>query len=48
MHCGLSPVNELFLYQSIIIGTHGTGLNYGNLATMITKLELISGNGEVD
>ena len=28
-------------------GTHGTGLSHGNLASMITSLELISGNGEV-
>ena len=29
------------------VGTHGTGLSHGNLASMITSLELISGNGEV-
>ena len=28
-------------------GTHGTGLKHGNLATFVTKLELVSGRGEV-
>ena len=29
------------------IGTHGTGLKHGNMATFVTKLELVSGKGEV-
>ena len=33
----------LFFY----IGTHGTGLKHGNMATFVTKLELVSGKGEV-
>ena len=27
--------------------THGTGVKFGNLATLVTKLRLISGSGEV-
>jgi len=29
------------------LATHGTGVAFGNLATMVTKLELVSGKGEV-
>lgn len=36
--CLTSPVHA---------ATHGTGVNFGNLATQVTKLELISGSGEV-
>ena len=28
-------------------GTHGSGITYTNLAAMVTKLELITGEGQV-
>ena len=33
--------------QSLSTGTHGTGLQVGNMATFITKLKFVSGKGEV-
>ena len=27
--------------------THGTGINFGNLATFVTSFELVTGTGEV-
>ena len=29
------------------IGTHGTGIGFGNLATLVTGMELITATGEV-
>ena len=29
------------------IGTHGNGMGFGNLATLVTGLEFVSGKGEV-
>ena len=28
-------------------GTHGTGVEYGNLATFVTSFQLVTGTGEV-
>ena len=30
-----------------VSGTHGTGLGFGNIATMVTRLELVTGKGEI-
>lgn len=27
-------------------GSHGTGVDFGNIATLVTKLELVTGEGE--
>ena len=35
------------LFDLSCAATHGTGVDFGNLATYVTKLELISGRGEV-
>ena len=35
------------LFDLSCVATHGTGVDFGNLATYVTKLELISGRGEV-
>lgn len=32
---------------AVSTGTHGTGINYGSLSSMVTALEYINGNGEV-
>ena len=31
----------------VIVGTHGNGVEFGNLATLVTGLELVNGKGEV-
>ncbi len=28
-------------------GTHGNGIGYGNIAAMVTRLELVTGTGEI-
>ena len=43
----LAKVNLGCLISPVHAATHGTGVNFGNLATQVTKLELISGRGEV-
>lgn len=30
-----------------LIGTHGARTNYGNLATLVTKLRLVTGEGNI-
>ena len=39
-------VSKMF-YVCSYVGTHGTGVGFGNMATLVTKLELVTGNGEV-
>ena len=37
-----------YLFLAILIlATHGTGISVGNLASLVTKIKFISGNGEV-
>ena len=31
----------------VYLATHGTGINFGNLATFVTSFELVTGTGEV-
>ena len=31
----------------VSIGTHGNGMGYGNLATLVNGLEFVSGKGKV-
>ena len=31
----------------LCIGTHGNGLKFGSLATLVTRLEFVNGKGEV-
>ena len=33
-------------FSYTITATHGTGVEFGNLATMVTGLELVTGEGE--
>ena len=37
----------LLLLLLFILGTHGSGIKYGNMASYVTKLELVTGNGEI-
>ena len=30
-----------------LTATHGSGLGFGNIATLVTRLELVSGEGEI-
>lgn len=38
---------DLLIFTSVFLGTHGTGINFGNLATFVTRFELVTGTGEV-
>ena len=38
-------VTEMF--TCLHAGTHGNGVEFGNLATLVTKLEFVNGKGEV-
>ena len=38
---------RLSIYSCKHVGTHGTGVEFGNLATLVTRLELITGDGSV-
>ena len=37
--------NVLLIF--LFIGTHGTGLTIGNIASLVTKLKFVNGKGEV-
>ena len=36
-----------YIPSVIFLGTHGTGIDFGNLATFVTSFELVTGTGEV-
>ena len=38
---------SLLLLLPLYTATHGTGINVGNLATLVTTLKFVSGTGEV-
>ncbi len=42
----LSP-GQLMMKGIISIGTHGSGINFGNMATLVTRIELVTGEGEI-
>ena len=48
----LCVVESKFIVSTIVMcvcftGTHGNGLAYGNLATLVTRLQFVNGKGEV-
>ena len=54
----LCVVESKFIVSTIVVcvcvcicvcftGTHGNGLGFGNLATLVTRLEFVNGKGEV-
>ena len=45
---GLSPtIGWPTVAGAIMTATHGTGMNYGNLATLVVSLEMVTASGEV-
>ena len=38
-------MSYIIIYTSV--GTHGSRTEYGNLATLVTKLKMVTGKGEV-
>ena len=34
-------------WMFLLTGTHGSGIKFGNLATLVVRLELVTGRGEV-
>ena len=51
-HEGLKSGQETQLCFNVLliflfIGTHGTGLTIGNIASLVTKLKFVNGKGEV-
>jgi len=43
----LGAIHHQTVAGAISTGTHGTGTEFGNLATLVTKLELVTGKGEI-
>lgn len=43
----LGSIAEQSIAGAISTGTHGTGIRYGNLATQIVAMTLVTGNGEL-
>ena len=42
-------VSCMYVYVGILhIGTHHTGVSFGNLVSFVTELELVTGTGEVN
>ena len=37
----------ILLHILILIGTHGSGITFNNIAAMVTRLKLINGEGEI-
>ncbi|ELT96216.1 hypothetical protein CAPTEDRAFT_161254 [Capitella teleta] len=43
----LGSISELTLAGVICTGTHGTGIQFGNLASSVTEIELMTSDGEI-
>ena len=39
--------SNIYLSTCVCVGTHGNGLGFGNMATLVTRLEFVNGKGEV-
>lgn len=45
--CNLGSITEQSVAGAISTGTHGSGARFGNLATQVTGLRLVTGTGEI-
>ena len=43
----ISTINCQSIAGAIMTGTHGAAINYGNFATLVVSLEMVTANGEI-